>query len=100
MVKRSSSVGVSSIVHTLSVNEQAKIGARVPRRGDLKKLDETRKSGIMRHRLSNQRIDQGQASAHDLLTLQSADRANPHRRGRDTLSNTVGGSEMLQVFVA
>src|SRR5882672_11266354 len=99
MVKRSSSVGVSSIDHTLSVNEQAKIGARVPRRSDLKKWDEARKSGIVRHRLSNQRIDQGQASAQDLLTLQSADRAKPHRSGRDARGDAVGGSELRQFFV-
>src|SRR5258708_35950989 len=49
--------------------------------------------------MGNQCIDQGKASAQNILALQRADRAQPYGGGGDTGGDTIGGSELRQLFV-
>src|SRR4030081_1953932 len=99
MVKRSSSVGVNSIVVNLSVGEKTKFGARLPRSGDLEEWYKARQFRIMRDGLSNKGFDQRKTSTKDFLTIKSTNCAKPHRGSRDARGNAVGGSDLRELFV-
>ena len=70
----------------------------MPRGGDLQIWREAREFGIVRNRLSHERIDDGKAAAQYSLSFERADGAKPHGRPYDPRGHAVSGSQLRKLF--